>query len=262
MSQTVTLIELDANPRFDLKGGKQTGYLIENLLTPDEFDALTKFWEQFHVHGLDWDKTIYYFKGRAHATANQRTFNTHYDRVIFDLTRSPEWYYQTPETIYDWSNKKLASTAHPRILQLFEKVKQLPPFNQCSPDKWIPTRGLINVLIYEQLLTYHFDTDPAIYNVPISDVNQYSITIYLNEVSHGGEFWVDSDPPFLYNPVPNSAFIFNGGRVLHGVNTNLDHEKRTRKAVTFRISHVDSLLLPGSPDKFLYKTHDLSEVIK
>jgi hypothetical protein len=260
---TVTPVELNVLPRFNLNGGTQTGYLINNLLTPSEFDALSKFWDQFHVPGLDWDKTIYYHKGRAHATANQRSFGSHYDRKIFDLPEAPEWNYQTPETIYEWSNDKLSTTIHPRIIQLFQKViQQLPPFNEHPAEKWIPTRGLINVLIYDQLLSYHTDSSATLFNRSVNDAIQYSITIYLNEVSHGGEFWVDSDPPFVYKPMANSAFIFNGGIALHGVNANMDHEQRTRKAITFRICHVDSLYLPGSPDKFLYKTHDLHQVIK
>lgn len=259
---TVTPVELNVLPRYYIDGGLQTGYLIHNLLEPDEFDSLNKFWEQFHVPGLDWDQTIYYHKGKAHATANQRTFGTHYDRKIFDLTESPEWKYQTPETIHEWSTNKLATTVHPRIIQLFQKVKHLPPFNECSDDSWIPTRGLINVLVYDQLLSYHTDSSSALYNRSVNEAVQYSITIYLNEVSHGGEFWVDSDPPFVYKPVPNSAFIFNGGCALHGVNMNKDEQQRTRKAITFRIAHVDSLYLPGSPDKFLYKTHDIHQVIK
>ena len=146
--------------------------------------------------------------------------------------------------------------------KLIEKIKTFPPFNEYQASDWIATRGLINVLCYDQLLTYHYDTDNSIYNAPMDDVTQYSITIYLNEVSHGGEFWIDSDPIFLYQPVENTAFIFNGGCALHGVNANKDEQHRTRKAITFRIVHKDSLLLLGSPDKFLYKTHDLNEVIK
>ena len=262
MTQTITPVEFNVVPRYTFKGGVQTGYLIENLLSPTEFDSLSKFWEQYHTHGIDWDKTVYFFKGRAFATANQRTFNTHYDRIIFDLTHSPEWQYQTPETIVEWTKDNLINTVHPRIYQLIEKIKTLPPFNEYQASDWITTRGLINVLIHDQLLTYHYDTDNTIYDAPMDDVNQYSITIYLNEVSHGGEFWIDSDPPFLYRPVANTAFIFNGGCTMHGVNTNKDEQQRTRKAVTFRISHKDSLLLLGSPDKFLYKTPVLSELIK
>jgi hypothetical protein len=262
MTIEITAVELNVLPRFNLKGGKQTGYLINNILTPDEFDGLNKFWEQFHVPGLDWDKTIYFHKGRAHATANQRTFGTHYDRKIFDLPESPEWNYQTPETIYEWSKSKLATSVHPRIIKLFQKVKTLPPFNEFPSDQWIPTRGLINVLVYDQLLAYHTDSSSILYKGSVNDSVQYSITIYLNEVSHGGEFWVDSDPPFVYKPISNSAFIFNGGVALHGVNMNKDYEQRTRKAITFRIAHVDSLYLPGSPDQILYKTHDLQQTIK
>lgn len=262
MTQIITPVEFNVIPRYTFKGGKQTGYLIENLLSPVEFDALSKFWEQFHVHGLDWDKTVYYFKGKALATANQRTFNTHYDRVIFDMSAHPKWQYQIPETVFNWSKNNLVTAVHPRIFQLIEKIKTLPPFNQYPSHEWIPLRGLINVLIYDQLLTNHYDSDNTMFNAPMDDVNQYSITIYLNEVSYGGEFWIDSDPPFLYQPVPNSAFIFNGGCALHGVNMNRDEQQRTRKAVTFRFAHVDSLLLPGSPDKFLYKTPILDEVIK
>lgn len=262
MTQTVTPVEFNVVPRYTFRGGKQSGYLIENILTPNEFEGLSKFWEQYHTHGIDWDKTVYFFKGRAFATANQRTFNTLYDRIIFDLTHSPEWQYQTPETIVEWSKNNLINMVNPRIYQLIEKVKKLPPFNQHPSSDWIATRGLINVLCYDQLLTYHYDTDNSIYNAPMDDVNQYSITIYLNEVSHGGEFWIDSDPPFLYRPVANTAFIFNGGCALHGVNANKDEQQRTRKAVTFRIVHKDSLLLLGSPDKFLYKTPVLSELIK
>lgn len=257
----VTAIPIKVLPRYELVGTELTGYLLEDFLTPTEFDSLLSYWEQFHVQGLDWDKTIYYFKGRAHATANQRTFVDLYDRKIFDLPENLEWYRQTPETIYNWARDTLGKTIHPRIFQILDKLKQFPPFNE-EPNKWIPIRGLINVLAYEKMLEYHIDTDSVIYNVPISQVNQYSITIYLNSVSDGGEFWIDGDPGFVYRPVPNSAFVFNGGAALHGVSMNLDKDKTIRKAITFRIVNIDSLLLPGDPDKFLIKTHGIDEVIK
>jgi hypothetical protein len=64
----------------------------------------------------------------------------------------------------------------------------------------------------------------------------------------------------VYRPVPNSAFVFNGGVALHGVSKNLDKDRNTRKAITFRLINVDSLLLPGDPDKFLFKTQSLDEI--
>lgn len=258
---TITPIGIKITPRYELTVTDTTGYLYEDFLTTKEFESLCSYWEQFHVHGIDWDKTIYYFKGRAHATANQRTFADLYDRKIFDLPENLEWYHQTPETIYDWARDTLGKTIHPRIFQVLEKVKQFPPFNT-TPNKWIPIRGLINVLAYEKLLEYHIDTDPNLYSAPLSEVEQYSITIYLNSVSDGGEFWIDGEPGFVYRPVPNSAFVFNGGVALHGVSMNLDKDKNIRKAITFRMVNVDSLLLPGDPDKFLIKTHGINEVVK
>jgi hypothetical protein len=258
---TVTPIEISVNPRYELNVTNLTGYLIEDLLTPKEFDSLLNCWEQAHVHGVDWDKTIYYFKGKAHATANQRNFYDTYDRKLFDLPEKQEWYYQTKDTIYDWARETLGRTIHPRFFQVLEKIKMLPPFND-EPDKWIPIRCIINVLAYEKILEYHIDSEPAIYNAPISEIDQYSITIYLNSVSDGGEFWIDGDPGFVYRPVPNSAFVFNGGVALHGVSMNLDKDHTTRKAITFRMVNVDSLLLPGDPEKFLLRTKSLDEINK
>lgn len=255
----ITPVEIEVNPRFENTVTNLTGYIYEDLLNEKEFDGLLKYWEQFHGHGIDWDKTIYYFKGKAHATANQRTFADVYDRKIFDLPESQEWYYQTNDTMYDWAQTTLGKTIHPRIFQILEKIKTLPPFND-TENKWIPIRGLINVLSYEKILEYHCDTDPTIYNAPLSEIEQYSITIYLNSVSDGGEFWIDSDPGFVYRPIPNSAFVFNGGVAIHGVSMNLDKDRTTRKAVTFRLVNIDSLMLPGHPDKFLMKTQSLDEI--
>lgn len=255
----ITPIEISVNPRYEIDITKLTGYLLEDFLTPQEFESLLSYWEQFHVHGVDWDKTIYYFKGKAHATANQRTFFDLYDRKIFDLPEKQEWYYQTKDTISDWSRETLGRSIHPRIFQILEKVKTFPPFNS-EPNKWIPIRGIINVLSYQKILEYHIDAEATIYNAPLDEVDQYSITIYLNSVSDGGEFWIDGDPGFVYRPVPNSAFVFNGGTALHGVSMNLDKDRNTRKAITFRLVNIDSLLLPGHPDKFLLKPQSLDEI--
>ncbi len=115
-------------------------------------------------------------------------------------------------------------------------------------------------MAHEKILEYHIDAESIIYNAPLNQIDQYSITIYLNSVSDGGEFWIDGDPGFVYRPVPNSAFVFNGGKALHGVSMNLDKDRNTRKAITFRLVSVDSLLLPGDPDKFLVKTPSLDEI--
>lgn len=251
MTPKITPIEIQVNARREFTKTQITGYLIENLLNEKEFDSLLKYWEQFHVMGVDFDRTTYVYKGKEYVTANPRSFGESYDRKIFDLVENPEWYYQTPDTMYKWAMTQFGRQAHSRIFQVFQKIMALPPFNQ-EPDKWIAWRGLINVLKYGHLLENHLDSDHSLFDMPQDQVREYSVTIYLNSVSPGGEFWLDGD--FIYKPVPNTAFIFPGGHVFHGVNINLDENQTTRKAITLRIVHVDSLHLPGDPSKFLYKS--------
>lgn len=256
----ITKIEISVNPRQDYETTSVTGYLIKDVLTPKEFESMNAYWEQFHVHGVDYDRSTYLYKGKVYATANQRNFGRFYDRKIFDLAEDPEWYYQTPDTMSKWANEKATYAVHARAMQVFNKLKTLPPLNE-EPDKWVLMRGIINVLTYEHYLANHFDGDPSLFNAPMHQTREYSITIYLNEISHGGEFWVDGDPGFLYKPIANTAFIFSGGHVLHGVNQNMDKDRTTRRAITFRVAHIDSLHLPGSPDKFLYYQPPFDEIL-
>lgn len=259
MTPQVTPIEIQVNARREFTVTQVTGYLIENLLTDTEFNSLLKYWEQFHVEGIDFDRTTYTYKGKSYATANPRSFADSYDRKIFDLVENPQYYYQTPESIYKWATEEFGRVAHSRIFQLFQKIKTLPPFNE-EPNKWITLRGIINVLKYHYLLENHLDSDQTLFNAQMDQVKECSITIYLNSVSHGGEFWLDGDPGFLYKPVPNTAFVFPGGHIFHGVNRNLDENHTTRKAITFRMAHIDSLHLPGDPSKFLYLSPQLNQI--
>lgn len=258
MTPKVTEFNIKVNARREFTKTQIDGYLIEDVLTDNEFNSLSKYWEQFSTHGVDFDRTTYTYKDKVYAVANQRNFGDTYDRKIFDLAENLEWYYQTPDTMYQWATTLLGRTVHSRIFQIFEKLKTLPPFCR-EPNKWVVNRGIINVLKYGHTLENHLDGDFTLFNNQMDRVKEYSVTIYLNSVSHGGEFWLDGD--FLYKPVPNTAFIFPGGHVFHGVNINLDENQSTRKAVTFRMMHIDSLHLPGDPSKFLYKSSSIKEVI-
>lgn len=261
MTPTVTPIEISITPRQEFNVTTVTGYLIKNVLTPKEFQSLNAYWERTHVHGVDYDRSTYLYKGKTYATANQRNFGETYDRKIFDLAENPDWYYQTPETMCAWAWEQAALSIHPVVMQIFEKMKTLPPLNE-EPDKWVLMRGIINVLMYNHHLANHFDGDPSLFHSTMDQSREYSITIYLNEVSLGGEFWVYGEPGFIYKPVANSAFIFSGGSALHGVNANMDAEQKTRRAITFRVGHVDSLHLPGSPDQFLFYQPPINQLNK
>lgn len=246
---SVNKINIEFTPRQYNTTTNTVAYLYHDFLTENEFNSLLAYYEQFSVYGVDFDQSVYTFKGKTYATANQRQFGTHYDRKVFDIIDYQDYYCQTPETISAWTKQLIGTTVHPRIFKILEKIKTLEPFNK-EPDKFIPMRGLTNVLVYEQYLPIHTDHDPHLYNVPIHEANEYSITIYLNSITYGGEFWIDGDPGFIYKPIPNTAFAFRGTGIYHGVNQNLDENKTTRKAITFRFAHIDSLYLPGNPDEF------------
>lgn len=258
MTPKVTELNIKVNARREFTKTEIDGYLIEDVLTNNEFTSLSKYWEQFHVQGIDFDRTLYTYKGKKYATANPRSFGDTYDRKIFDLAENSDWYHQTPDTIVPWANNLFGKTVHSRIFQIVQKIKTFPPFCY-EPHKWVTNRGIINVLKYGHTLDNHLDGDFTLFNNRMDLVKEYSVTIYLNSVSLGGEFWLDGD--FVYKPIPNSAFIFSGGHVFHGVNINLDENQQTRKAMTFRMMHVDSLYLPGDPSKFLYRSPKIDEVL-
>lgn len=245
----VTKVEVPVVPRWGYTKTSTTGYLYENLLTDNEFTGLNNYWEQIQTHGIDFDQTLYKFKGRTFGIANQRSFNTKYDRKIFELTEFTDYWYQTTDTIRQYAAEKALANLHPRIIQIINKIKTLPPFNE-NPDDWIIFRGLVNVLIYDQLLAIHLDSNPLYFKSKMDEIDFYSITIYLNEITHGGEFWIEGDPGFVLTPKINTAFAFPGSHVAHGVNQNKDENQTTRRAITLRIANVNSLYLPGKPDEF------------
>jgi len=263
MTVKVTEVKIPIFPRYTLET-ELTGYLFENILSPNDFAQLNKFWEQSSVRGIDWDRSLYYYKGKVRGVANQRSHHQRYDRKLIDLPEKVEWHYQTPKTIYNWAFENFTQGVNPIISKLLKILINCRPFSD-EPNKWIPHRILLNILDYGHPMHAHVDSEPATYNCPMEKVRQYSVTLYLNELSEGGEFWIDSNlnagyPGFFYKPKPNTAFAFNGGYTWHGVNENRDKNKQTRRAFTFRFAHVDSLFLPGHPDKFLYKPNMISQI--
>jgi len=263
MDPTVTEIKIPVFPRYTPES-EITGYLVENVFSESDFQHLTRFWEQSSGRGVDWDKSIYYYKGKARGVANQRNFFERYDRKLVDLPEHADWPYQTPETIHDWAYEMIAQNVNPIILKLASRLINCKPFAD-DKDRWIPQRIILNFMQPGQCLGAHFDSEPSFYNRPMEQVNQYSVTVYLNELSCGGEFWIDGNPDagypgFCYKPKPNTAFIFNGGYTWHGVNENKDENGTDRKAFTIRFAHIDSLFLPGSPDGFMFKNNLISQI--
>ena len=91
------------------------------------------------------------------------------------------------------------------------------------------------------------------YNKDIRDARMKSLTCYFGEVGLGGEFWAPTENGgFVYKPKSNTAIMFNGNQIHHGVTANMDPSTEIRLAFSTRWVHKDDLYLPGHPDKHLY----------
>lgn len=238
---------------FKIYGDEVYTYLIENLLTPADLSALTTaFLHQFENQNLIWDKTLINFGGRVHGMGRQRTMGKQRYVKIFDVTQGRDYYYQTADTVYKWADDQARDSLPPIFYKVIKLVEGLGALAD-DPGKWVALRSHINVHEWEHCLEAHVDQDPSLFSGTYEDSRQYSVTVYLDELSLGGEFWADTDTGFVYKPRTNTALMIPGNKFTHGVNANMDEHKRPRKAFTVRFAHVDTLYLPGHPDKYLYK---------
>jgi len=236
------------------------GYLIQDLLKPGDLSALTTaFTQQFNNRDLIWDKTLINFGGRVHGMGRQRNDGKQRYVNIIDVSQDPMYYYQTADTVYSWADNLARETLSPIFYKVIKLIESLGPLGQ-EPGKWVMLRSHINVHEWEHCLEAHVDMDLNLFNCEHYDSKQYSTTVYLDELSLGGEFWAPTDIGFVYKPKANTALMIPGNKFMHGVNANMDEHKRPRKAFTVRFAHVDTLYLPGHPDKCLYKPAFMDQI--
>lgn len=245
---------------YKIYGEEIHGYLLEDLLNPADLDRLTvAFFHQFDNQDLIWDKTLITFAGRVHGMGRQRQMGKQRYVKIFDVSQDPGYYYQTAETIYNWADEINRDSLPPIFYKVIKILEKQGPLAD-EPGKWVPLRAHINVHEWEHCLEAHVDQDPSLFSGEFEDSRQYSVTVYLDELSLGGEFWGDTDTGFVYKPKANTALMVPGNKFLHGVNANMDEHKRPRKAFTVRFAHVDTLYLPGHPDKCLYRPASMDQI--
>ena len=166
--------------------------------------------------------------------------------VLADLSFDKEWFYQTNDSIKEWSDMKLRECLNPQMLYTIGLLEKLEPFNS---KEYIFNRIHINYLAPGKMLALHKDGGYLIYNSEKTHTN-YSITIYLYDHVEGlgGEFWAPCG--FVYKPKANTALVINGQDAMHGVTQNISDVPRL--AFTLRGTHKDNLYLPGHPDKFIW----------
>jgi hypothetical protein len=206
-------------------------------------------------------RTTFVFEGQnKHIVSHGQ--NNREQQVVYDLTFEPEWFYQTKDTVYDWSNKWLMNNTNPIFYKYLKFFENQAPFVD-NPKCWIPFRWHANILSYDRFLSVHYDMNDQYFNTKSAcHARAVSVTFYLDDQKEntGGEFWSESG--FVYRPKANTGLCINGNEVHHGVNCNMDLDdtkKEPRMAFTTRWAHIDDLLLPGHPSKLLYKLEDLND---
>lgn len=173
--------------------------------------------------------------------------------VVYDLTFVKDYWYQTKDTIYEWSWDYLQRNIHPVFFKHLLTFKDVSPHTG-EPGSYIPYRWHLNYLEYTQFLHLHVDTNNQYFNTPLSNFARAgSLTFYLHDhvPGYGGELYFLNG--YVYRPKQNEAVLINGNASWHGVNSNMNPDKKPRLAFTTRWAHKDDLYLPGDPDNAMYK---------
>lgn len=196
-------------------------------------------------------RTTFNFEGESKKIVSHRQ-NSREQEVVFDMTFEKDWWYQSKDTVKDWSNEYLRRNVNPVFYKYLHFFQNQYPYNE-EPNVWIPFRMHINVLKYSRFLALHLDMNEQYFTVPAEDARAKSLTYYFDDHidGYGGEFWTDTG--FVFKPKRNHAISINGNETLHGVCANMNPNGLPRLAFTVRWAHKDDLYLPGSPDKAMYK---------
>lgn len=208
------------------------------------------------------DGALTYLTHRTSFNFNQKTLhiishkqNDRIQDVVYDLTFEKDYWYQTKDTVYEWSWDYLRRNIHPIFYKHLANFKNVYPHSE-EPDSYIPYRWHLNYLEYSEYLNLHTDTNHQYFNTPTAHFARgRSLTFYLhNHVpGYGGELYFLNG--FVYEPKQNEAVLINGNSVMHGVNSNMNPDKKPRLAFTTRWAHKDDLYLPGDPNNAMYKLY-------
>lgn len=236
-------------------------YIYEDIFDKNLFfqikNLVVGYYKKNDTKSLNTHGTIFNYNNKLNKIISHSQ-NAREQHVIFDFTTHEEYRYQTHDTVKYWARHLLSTTVSPIFTKAIHILETSEPFC-ANPDEWLPYRMHLNVLSYEKWLEIHTDGGPHLWQCNNFEVPARSVTVYLDELSLGGKFWTLNG--FSYKPKANTAININGNQVMHGVSQNLDSSKKTRYAFTIRFAPISYLLLPGHPDKFLYKNYDNSNSI-
>lgn len=250
---------VEPNLRPNHRNKPLQGYIYRDVFDPAFFSVLKK-----NVTSIltQTNKNTHFTHGTTFRVGgDERKIIKHFQNnreqnVIYDLTFNEDWYYQTKDTIKDFTISNIRDKVSPIFQKCIHRIENLHPIFK-EKDDWIFYRLHLNYLKYDTLLELHYDANPILSNKGIdhSGCRFNSITFYLYDhvEGMGGELW--SSNGFVYKPKANSAIMINGNQSMHGVTANMNTDPRL--AFTMRVAHKDDLYLPGHPSKYLYDVTNL-----
>ena len=162
---------------------------------------------------------------------------------LWHLPGHKEYWFQTNETIFSWVEQELKKI-HPALRMMLSRFRNFAPFD--DGDEWIPYRGIFNHLKPGVALEPHIDGSGG-FEVDDNKHSIYSSTIYFTIPEEGGMFW--DELGFIIKPKINMLLINKSNRIRHGVTAG----NETRLGFTVRWAKAKELILPGHPDKLLWK---------
>lgn len=234
------------------------GYIYKDVLDDYFFQQLRQHVKTYIENA---DSRSYLTHGTTMNFGNKQTKliahkqNARDQNVIFDLMYEQDYYYQTKDTIKEWSDKVIRNNASPLFYKYTKIIENLEPFAS-EKNNWVMYRMFINHLANGKALPLHIDGNGMLhdvqssYNVDHRDARLFNLTFYLYDhvENMGGEFWTLDG--FVYKPKANSILNVNGNQIFHAVTANMNTEPRL--AFTTRIAHKDDLYLPGHPNQWIY----------
>jgi len=231
------------------------GYIYKDVYPSNFFDYLKRLinatYENSSTNTFLTHNTTFTYEKKEYNIIHHKQ-NGREQNVVYDLSFQKDWWYQTHDTIKEWSDDKIKQLCNLAFYKHTRTFLDLPPFNS-EPHKYVPYRMHLNVLTSGKNLGTHIDGSIINYSVRhIWNARLYSLTFYLYDhvENCGGELF--SINGFCYKPKANTGILINGNQVGHGVSANINHEHKIRLAFTTRYIHIDDLYLPGSPEQHLF----------
>lgn len=215
-------------------------WIYDKFLDHNLYQNIKFYFENYKENIINnFEGRIVNYNGNNYRLADTREHRRYHK--LWNLSYEPDYWKQTNASVSKWYEEKSKDIVPHVLRYLTNLILKKTPFLD-SKDKWIPVRGIYNLLEPNVALDPHIDGNIYIANGPT-----YSATYYIDVDGDGGEFW--DNRGFYHKPSNNSLLINIGSQSIHGVRKS----NKFRSGITIRFVKDKDLILTGDPDTLMYK---------